>query len=81
LDLNGNEIGGVFVRYDFVRRGVGTKLMDFIEKYALEKKISKVILRSAEYAKDFYLKIGYNLIEEIKYKESGINYLMEKNLI
>jgi len=81
VDLNGDEIGGVFVRYDLVGKGIGTKLMDFIEKYSKNKGLQKVFLRSTKYVKEFYIKRGYGLMDELNFSSGGVNLYMEKNLI
>ena len=80
VDLHNNEIGSVFVRYNFVKKGIGTKMMDFIEDYAKGKHIKNVHLKSAKQAKNFYLKRGYKLIKKIKNDRGSINFLMIKNL-
>lgn len=61
VDLDGNKIGGVFVKSSEIGKGIGTKLMDFIESYAISKKIKQVRLYSTKFAFDFYKKRGYSL--------------------
>ncbi|MEI7718614.1 MAG: GNAT family N-acetyltransferase [archaeon] len=83
VGLNGIEIKGVFVKVSHVRRGIGTKLMDFIEEYAKKKGLKKVHLWSAEKAKEFYKKLGYKLIKKVSkpYKKiRNVNFVMEKEL-
>ena len=83
VSINKSEIKGVFVKYNYARKGIGTKLMNFIEDYARKNKIKKVHLYSAEKAKGFYKKLGYKLIKKIEKPWQGvksINFLMEKNL-
>ncbi|VVB78688.1 Acetyltransferase (GNAT) domain protein [uncultured archaeon] len=83
ISLNKDEIKGVFVRYDYARKGIGTKLMHFIEEYARKKKIKKVHLCSAEKAEGFYKKLGYKQTKKLDRPWQGvrsINFLMEKKL-
>ena len=83
VGLNGAEIKGVFVKVSHIRRGIGTKLMNFIEEYARKKGIKKVHLWSAEKAKGFYKKLGYKLIKKVSKPYKGIrnvNFVMEKKL-
>lgn len=80
VSLKGNEIGSVFVRYDLINRGIGGKLMNFIEEYAKGKGINKVKLKSAKNSMGFYLKRGYLEKKRIKYPDGNINFLMEKEL-
>ncbi len=63
VDLEGNKIGGLFVKNSEIGKGIGTKLMDFIENYALSKKIKQVRLYSTKFAFDFYKKRGYSLTD------------------
>lgn len=61
-DLGGDKIGGLFIKSSEIGKGIGTKLMDFIENYALSKKIKRVRLYSTKFAFNFYKKRGYSLI-------------------
>lgn len=83
VSLAKSEIKGVFVKYYYVRQGIGTKLINFIESYAKKQGIKKVHLWSAEKAKGFYKKLGYKLIRKVKQDYKGarnVNYVMEKML-
>lgn len=63
VDLDRDKIGGLFVKSSEIGKGIGTKLMDFIENYALSKKIMKVRLYSTKFALNFYKKRGYSLTD------------------
>lgn len=83
ISLDNHEIKGVYVRRNYTRKGIGTKLINFIEDYALKKSRKKVHLNSAEKARGFYKKLGYKLIKRIEKPWQGvktINFLMEKKL-
>lgn len=83
VSLNKSEIKGVFVKYSYTRKGIGTKLMNFIENYARKKGLKKVHLWSAEKAKGFYEKLGYKTLRKVKYSYKGarnVNFVMEKRL-
>jgi putative acetyltransferase len=83
VSLQGSEVKGVFVKSSHVRKGIGTKLMDFIENYARKKGLKKLHLWSAEKAKGFYEKLGYALVKKVKKNYKGarnVNYVMEKPL-
>jgi GNAT superfamily N-acetyltransferase len=62
IDLQGNKIGGLYVKNSEIGKGIGGKLMDFIENYAVNKNIKQVRLYSTKYAVGFYKKRGYSLI-------------------
>jgi len=61
IELKGNKILGLFIKSSEIGKGVGTKLMDFIENYARSKKIKQVRLYSTKFAFNFYKKRGYRL--------------------
>jgi len=62
IELKGNKILGLFIKSSEIGKGIGTKLMDFIEIYARSKKIKRVRLYSTKFALSFYKKRGYHLI-------------------
>jgi N-acetylglutamate synthase-like GNAT family acetyltransferase len=83
VDLEGDRIGGLFVRYNYVKNGFGKRLLEFIEDYARKKGIKKVRLSSTKTAEGFYLKFGYNPIKKINWEINGVkfeNLEMEKKL-
>ncbi len=84
IDLKKNEIGGLFVRGDYIKQGIGRKLIKFIEDYAKKKGIKKTVLYSSIYAENFYKRLGYKLIHKKrvdKKNEGGyIEIKMEKKL-
>lgn len=47
------------------RSGVGSKLINYIENYALEKGYKELILEARCTAKGFYLKHGYETVGEV----------------
>jgi N-acetylglutamate synthase-like GNAT family acetyltransferase len=62
IDLKENKIMGLFIKSSEIGKGIGTKLMDFIEKHARSKKIKQVRLYSTKFALSFYKKRGYYLV-------------------
>lgn len=83
VGLKGNKIKGLYVRKSCARKGIGTRLMNFIENYAKKKNLKKLILYSEEKARDFYEKLGYKALRKETSYEVGIkkvNYIMEKRL-
>lgn len=77
IELKGNKILGLFIKSSEGRKGIGTKLMDFIETYALSKKIKQVRLYSTKFALNFYKKRGYRLIPS-GYWEIGKSRVKDK---
>ena len=81
--LQGNEIGGLFIKSDYINKGIGTKLLKFIEYYAKNKGIKKVKLFSTRTAYNFYLKQGYKpaiIIKEDLPLTKYFNKKLEKKL-
>jgi len=66
-----DEIKRVFVLPEYQGRGFGKKIMSKIEKNALNNGIQKVKLCASLPSKDFYLSLGYNIVQ--------FTYLMVKN--
>lgn len=63
IDLEGNKIGGLFVKSSEIGKGIGTQLMTFIEDYARSKKLKQVRLYSTKFAFNFYKNRGFYLVE------------------
>jgi|SRR3989344_1187840 len=84
VDLDGDKIAGVVIRKNYLRRGIGTKLMNFIEDYAKKKGLKKVKLFSTPLAVLFYQGLGYKKIKEVSSSTTkGVylpTYKMEKIL-
>lgn len=83
LDHSGENIGQVrFVAVDSAvqGKGYGRMIMEATEKRSSERGDLKMILHARDYAVDFYLKLGYTLIEP-SHKLYGVlqHFLMEKN--
>lgn len=69
------------VRDDQQGKGVGKKLMEYLEEKAKEKGAKKVMLQARENAVKFYLSIGYELMEKTFLLWGLIqHYRMEKNI-
>ncbi len=74
------EMGALYVHKNFVRQGVGTKLMKKIENTVRKMGVRRFSLRSSITAKEFYEKLGYKVIALKKNRQKGNEYLMEKRL-
>ncbi|MGV8151488.1 MAG: GNAT family N-acetyltransferase [Candidatus Nanoarchaeia archaeon] len=83
VDLEGDKIGGLYIKSSKIGKGLGTLLMNFIENYAISKGIKKVRLYSTKFAFNFYKKRGYKLTKSgywIIGKSKHKDRLMEKIL-
>ncbi len=59
-----NEIGGVYINPGYQRQGIGTKLVMELIKIANKKMLKLLWLDATPMALDFYLSIGFELIEK-----------------
>ncbi len=76
------QIRYMAVENEFQGQGIGTRIMNTLEKYAHQKNAHSIILYAREHAVPFYQKIGY-IIEEKAYILFGNiqHYKMKKILI
>ena len=58
------SIAGIFVHPNFMRQGIGTKLLNTIEKIAIEKKFRVINVSSSLSSVDFYKANGYQVIRK-----------------
>jgi len=64
LDLDQERIGAIYVKAAFTGRGIGKRLLQELEKIALQKGHGKLKLDSSLNAKAFYQKHGYTQLVE-----------------
>jgi len=84
IALKDDYILGFYVCYTQIKKGIGTKLLTFIETYALKKNVKKLYLTSTPSALSFYKKNDYILTKNVISSILGIDYSeieMEKNMI
>jgi GNAT superfamily N-acetyltransferase len=89
-DLDGEPVGtatldGAWVRSVFVNpslhgHGIGTALMDHLEKLACERGLSTIDLYASPFAVKFYEKRGYRQVQEAYNEVAGHMVVMEKGL-
>ena len=79
------EIYGLFVSPEFTGRGIGTILLQNIEKIAIQKKHKFIYVNSSLTAKKFYRKRGYQKIRASGFHSEGKIWidcvLMKKRLM
>jgi len=64
IDLKTASIWGLYIDHRHLGKGIGFKLMQFIEKLARKHKIKKLILHPTKNALPFYKKLGYRLTNQ-----------------
>lgn len=78
---NSAQVRFVAVESELQGKGFGRQIMEATEIAAKKSGSSKMILHARDYAVDFYLRLGYQMIEP-SYKLFDVlqHYLMEKQL-
>jgi predicted N-acetyltransferase YhbS len=76
VDLKGNKIGGLYVKSNYIGKGIGKKLMEFIEEYAKKKGIRIVKLYPTITAYNFYVKLGYKRVKKTIWKTEDFKILI-----
>jgi N-acetylglutamate synthase-like GNAT family acetyltransferase len=83
-NIMGNRIQSIIIRPDFQRQGYGTELMQRLEQYARNNRISVVQLSALTPARPFFERLGYQTITERQFKASNLRqfkcYIMEKRI-
>jgi len=76
-----SQVRFVAVEMDSHGKGYGREIMEATEQKSKEQGNTKMILHARDYAVDFYMKLGYQLIEP-SYKLFDVlqHFLMEKEL-
>jgi putative acetyltransferase len=85
FEFGGFLIGGVYVHPNFLRQGIGTQLLEVIEKTAIEKGCKVLPVMSSLTASNFYKARGYQVIRQSdRYFEVGVRIsclILKKSLI
>ncbi|MEN8194529.1 MAG: GNAT family N-acetyltransferase [Bacteroidota bacterium] len=83
IALKEDFILGFYVSYSVHKIGIGTKLLNYLEKYASNNNIKKLKLTSTPSAFEFYEKRGYQIkgkvtssLYEIDYPETEMEKIM-----
>lgn len=58
------RVNGIFVHPNFMRRGIGTKLLNAIEEVAIERKCRVINVMASLSSVDFYKANGYEVIRK-----------------
>ena len=70
----------VFVDIDSQRQGIGSKLIERIEKYAKEIEAEELIIPASIRGLEFYKKLGYDYLDGIKELNSDGEYILFKRI-
>ena len=75
-----NVIYTVFVNTNYHKRGVGRKLISFIEDKARENSVNLIQLSSSLTSLSFYYALGYKYVKEVDVPNLGRSIIVEKQL-
>lgn len=80
VDANTVRMRQVAVNESFQRKGIGTSLVYYVEKWAKERGFLKIILHARDLAIPFYDRLDYKRKGSAFYEVGIEHYLMEKEL-
>lgn len=80
LNLKDSRIGGIFVHPNFIRQGIGTNLLNAIEKVAIKNECKVIDVMSSLAAVKFYQANGYQIIRESGFFSDGLVWVSCVNL-
>jgi GNAT superfamily N-acetyltransferase len=81
--LKENEIRHMYVESRYQRRGIGSRIIRFLEREAYEKGFSSIIVNSVDQSEDFYVKNGFQSLINTQIERHGSileSILLEKFL-
>lgn len=74
IAIKENELSGFYTNFKIRNKGIGSELLQFIEKIARQNHIRKLYLVATPSAVLFYQKRGFKLLKEITTTFYGIDY-------
>ena len=79
VSLGNGKLHSMFVEPNRQRKGIGRRLVDHLEKHAVNSGHAELKLSSSITAKPFYEKLGYELVK-FEERSDGSTFLMKKSL-
>jgi GNAT superfamily N-acetyltransferase len=74
IALEGNWVVGFYTDAEFLGRGIGQKMIRFLEKFAREKNLKKLRLTASPAALDFYLKNGFRKKKDVLWSYKNVDF-------
>ncbi|MCC5622327.1 GNAT family N-acetyltransferase [Nostoc sp. CHAB 5715] len=85
LLVQSSQIAGVYVHPDFIRHGIGTQLLETVEKIAIDRGNEVAHVISSLETVNFYQAVGYKLVRKSGFYSEGTIWIpcinLEKQLI
>lgn len=80
IGLKANEIVGLYISYSKTNKGIGGKLLRYVEDYAKEIGLKELKITSIPSAESFYLRKGYKVKKQVITDVEGVKF-DEKELL
>ncbi|MCZ8228719.1 GNAT family N-acetyltransferase [Flavobacterium sp.] len=83
IALDHDYIVGFYTHIAYANKGIGSKLLSYIEKEAQQIGHPEIYLASSPVGLDFYLKFGWQIVEELEIDYLGVPFvetIMKKRL-
>ena len=80
ISLSGNQISHVYTDPSLHRKGIGRMLVDYAETEASRQGERETEVMGSTLDRDFYVKLGYEVIREVGTSGSDKGYVMKKQL-
>jgi len=81
MAIEDDELKTIFVFPEYQGLGIGKRLIDCLEKYAVSNQVEKLKVPASISGIGFYEKIGYKKGETFKSKHAGQQTWMTKKII
>ncbi|MGL2986752.1 GNAT family N-acetyltransferase [Flavobacterium sp. RSSA_27] len=78
IALDGNYIVGFYTHVDYAKKGIGSNLLHYIEKEAQAIGHFEIYLASSPVGVAFYLKYGWQIVEELAIDYLGVPFIETK---
>lgn len=79
VSLGGGKLHSLFVEPDRQGQGIGRRLVEHLERHAIDRGLAKLDVSSSITARLFYEKLGYQLLT-FEPRQNGSTFLMSKQL-
>lgn len=79
VSLGGDKLHSLFVDPSWHGKGIGRRLVDFLEAHAASQGLAVLRVSSSITARPFYQKLGYELLA-LEQRPGGATFLMRKRL-
>ncbi len=75
IALNQDFVVGFYTQLSHLKQGIGTKLLHFLEKFALENGFKSLQLAASPEGVGFYTKNGWTKVKEMDFEYLGVHFL------